>query len=73
LENVLKFKPDLIIDVGGVGPTYVSLADNVQEQTKIPYLLLDGSLNKTPEIYRLLGEWLGVKEHAEALAKYWRQ
>ena len=70
LENVLKFKPDLIIDVGSIGPTYVSLADNVQEQTKIPYLLLDGTLNKTPEILRLLGECLGVKEHAEALAKY---
>jgi len=70
LENVLKFKPDLIIDVGSVGPTYVSLADNVQEQTKIPYLLLDGKLNKTPEIYRLLGEWLGVRERAETLAKY---
>jgi len=70
LENVLKFKPDLIIDVGSVSPTYVSLADNVQEQTKIPYLLLDGKLNKTPEIYCLLGEGLGVKERAETLAKY---
>jgi iron complex transport system substrate-binding protein len=43
LENVLKFKPDLIIDIGSVGPTYVSLANNVQEQTKIPYVLLDGT------------------------------
>jgi len=70
LENVLKFKPDLIIDVGSVAATYVSLADNVQEQTKIPYLLLDGTLSKTPELYRLLGDWLGMKERAEALAKY---
>jgi len=70
LENVLKFKPDLIIDVGSIGPTYVSLADSVQEQTKIPYLLLDGKLERTPEIYRLLGAWLGVQERAEALASY---
>jgi iron complex transport system substrate-binding protein len=70
LENVLKLKPDLIIDVGSVGPTYVSLANNVQEQTKVPYILLDGTFNKTPEIYRLLGELLGVQEHAEALARY---
>ena len=55
LENVLKFQPDLIIDSGSTGGTYVSLANNVQEQTKIPYLLLDGRLEKTPEIYRLLG------------------
>src|SRR5262249_11120689 len=51
-------------------PTYVSLADNVQEQTKIPYVLLDGAFNKTPEMYRLLGDWLDVKDHAEALARY---
>src|SRR5262245_56239236 len=70
LENVLKFKPDLIIDVGSVGPTYVSLANNVQEQTKIPYLLLDGAFNKTPEVYRLLGELLGVQERADELARY---
>ena len=70
LENVLKFKPDLIIDVGSTAPTYVSLANNVQEQTKVPYVLLDATFDKTPEIYRLLGDWLGVKERAAELARY---
>lgn len=70
LENVLKFKPDLIIDSGSTNPTYVSLADNVQEQTKIPYLLLDGRFERTPEIYRQLGAWLGVEARAEELARY---
>jgi iron complex transport system substrate-binding protein len=70
LENVLKFQPDLIIDSGSTGGTYVSLANNVQEQTKIPYLLLDGRLEKTPEIYRLLGDLLDAKDRAEQLANY---
>jgi len=70
LENVLKFKPDLVIDIGSVGPTYVSLANNVQEQTKIPYLLLDGTLKGTAEVYRMLGDILGVKDRAEQLARY---
>jgi iron complex transport system substrate-binding protein len=70
LENVLKFKPDLILDIGSVGPTYLSLADNVQEQTRIPYVLLDGTFGKTPEMYRLLGDLLGVKDRAEQLARY---
>jgi iron complex transport system substrate-binding protein len=48
LENVLRLKPDLIIDIGSVGPTYVSLANYVQEQTKVPYVLLDGTFTKTP-------------------------
>jgi iron complex transport system substrate-binding protein len=70
LEIVLKFKPDLIIDSGSTNATYVSLANNVQEQTKIPYLLLDGRLESTPAIYRLLGEILGARERAETLARY---
>ena len=70
LENVLKFQPDLIIDSGSTGGTYVSLANNVQEQTKIPYLLLDGRLEKTPEIYRLLGDLLDARDRAEQLANY---
>jgi iron complex transport system substrate-binding protein len=70
LENVLKFKPELILDSGSTAPTYVSLANNVQEQTKIPYVLLDGRFEDTPRIYRLLGEILGVKDRAEQLARY---
>src|SRR5215813_6964560 len=42
LEVVLGTKPDLILDVGYVDATYVSLADRVQQQTGIPYALLDG-------------------------------
>src|SRR5215510_5370227 len=70
LENVLKFKPDLIIDSGSTNPSYVSLANTVQEQTKIPYLLLDGRLDKTPASYRMLGQLLGSKDRAERLAAY---
>ena len=70
LENVLEFQPDLIIDSGITGGTYVSLANNVQEQTKIPYLLLDGRVGEKPETYRLLGELVDAKDRAEQLANY---
>ena len=39
---VLALKPDLILDVGSTSATFVSLAERVQEQTGIPYALLDG-------------------------------
>src|SRR5499426_2252156 len=42
LEAVLALKPDLILDVGSTAPTFASLAARVQEQTGIPYALLDG-------------------------------
>src|ERR1700741_113150 len=52
LEVVLALKPDLILDVGTVNATFVSLAARVQEQTGIPYALLDGSFGGTPAAYR---------------------
>ncbi|MBD8905799.1 iron ABC transporter substrate-binding protein [Methylorubrum zatmanii] len=68
VEAVLALKPDLIVDVGSVGATYASLADRVQAQTGIPYLLLDGSFKNTPETYRSLGALIGAETEAEALA-----
>ena len=70
LEVVLQSKPDLILDVGSVRETYVSFADNVQGQTKIPYVLVDGRFEATPAALRLLGDILGVGERGEELAKY---
>ncbi len=63
-------KPDLILDFGSVRDTYVSLADNVQEQTKLPYILVDGRFEATPAALRLLGDILGIRERGEQLAKY---
>jgi iron complex transport system substrate-binding protein len=70
LEVVLKVKPDLILDFGSVRDTYASLADNVQEQTKIPYVLIDGRFDATPAALRLLGDILGLGDRGEQLAKY---
>jgi iron complex transport system substrate-binding protein len=70
IEAVAKLKPDLILDVGSLTATYVSLADRVQAQTGIPYVLLDGSFEKTGETYRKLGDLLDLKERAATLAAY---
>lgn len=68
LERVLEIQPDLIIDFGSVRDTYVDLANRVQEQTGIPYILIDGRFENTPEALRLLGDALGVPERGEELA-----
>lgn len=70
MEAVLAAKPDLIIDVGTINPTYVSLADKVQQQTGIPYVLIDGSFGKSPETLRQVGDLIGVRPRAEELATY---
>ena len=48
LESVIALKPDLILDVGSTRATFVSLAERVQEQTGIPYALLDGRFDVLP-------------------------
>jgi iron complex transport system substrate-binding protein len=69
LEALLALKPDLIIDIGSTDATYVSLADRVQEQTGIPYALLDGRFAGIAPTYRTLGKLTGRKE-GDALAEY---
>ncbi|WP_457581160.1 iron ABC transporter substrate-binding protein [Ensifer canadensis] len=70
IEAVLAAKPDVIIDVGTVDATYASLADKVQSQTGIPYVLIDGSFGKSAETLRSLGAMLGAEERAGKLADY---
>ncbi len=69
LERLLETKPDVVIDFGSINDTYRSLADRVQAQTGIPYLLIDGRFDSTATAYRLLADILGVKERGEALAR----
>jgi iron complex transport system substrate-binding protein len=46
----------------------VSLADRVQDQTGIPYLLVDGRLANTVAGLRLVGGVIGAEERAQQLA-----
>jgi len=70
VEVVLQAKPDLIFDFGSVVPASLSLDARVQEQTGIPYLLVDGRLDRTGAAIRLLGAALGVSDRAEAISRY---
>jgi iron complex transport system substrate-binding protein len=70
LEVVLTLKPDLILDVGSTAPTFVSLASRVQEQTGIPYALLDGRFDAIVPTYRTLGALTHQAAAAQALARY---
>ena len=70
VEMVLRTKPDLILDFGSVNGTYISLADNTQARTGIPYALVDGRFPATAGSMRLLGQLLGAPERGEELARY---
>jgi iron complex transport system substrate-binding protein len=72
-ERISTLRPDLIVDFGSVGATYVTLAEKVQAATRVPYALIDGAIDKSPASLRLAGELLGRSERAAALAGYAEQ
>ncbi|MGF1527448.1 MAG: iron ABC transporter substrate-binding protein [Candidatus Competibacterales bacterium] len=69
LERVLALDPDVIIDFGSVRDTYIDLANRVQAQTGIPYLLIDGRFDNTAQALRGVVEGLGGAERGEALVR----
>jgi len=70
VEVVLRAKPDVIVDYGTINDTYASLAERVQQQTGIPYLLLDGDFDRMADGLRLLGQIAQEEKRAAALAEY---
>lgn len=72
VETVLAARPDLIFDYGSVNATFASLADRVQQQTGIPYLLLDGSFDAMPASIEKLGAALDEPGRAADLAGWVR-
>ena len=60
LEVVMAAKPDVILDFGSVNDTYVSLADRMQAQTGIPYILIGGRFDETVSALGTVGSVFGV-------------
>jgi iron complex transport system substrate-binding protein len=70
LDNVIALKPDLILDVGATGATYAALAEKVQQQTGIPYALLDGRVLSLSTTYEKLGKLIGRETDGLDFADY---
>ena len=55
VETVLAARPDVILDYGTINPTYVSLAERIQKQTGVPYLLFDGAFDQIAAVFKSAG------------------
>ncbi|WP_395020075.1 ABC transporter substrate-binding protein [Dongia sp.] len=64
---VKALKPDLIIDVGDLKPQYRALADKIQSETGIPYVVLDGGIAQAAALYAQLTELLGAGMRGDLL------
>ncbi len=70
LEALVAARPDVLVDIGTVDPTHAALADRIQAQLGVPYVLLNGSLWDGARTFRRLGELTGRAAEAETLALY---
>jgi iron complex transport system substrate-binding protein len=69
-QTVARIRPDLIIEAGPVSPEAAARAEQVQQQTRVPYILLDNDIQTTPRTLRIIGAMLGVAERGNNLAYY---
>ena len=60
----------VIVDAGTVTPDRAAYADAVQQQSGIPYILVDDSFARMPAMLRSLGAILGVADRADDLATF---
>jgi iron complex transport system substrate-binding protein len=73
LGSVTARKPDFILDVGATDGRFATLADAVQKQTGIPYVLLDGRVLSLSTTYEKLGHLIGRDAEGADFADYCNQ
>ncbi len=69
-DTARQLRPDLIIDAGAVTPDRAAFADQVTQQTGIPYILVDDSFARMPTVLRGTGALLGDNDRAIDLALF---
>ena len=67
--TVARLRPDLVIDWGRATPEAAATAEGIQQATGIPYVVLDGTIENTPALLRVVGDFLGVSERGHNLSK----
>lgn len=73
IEELLKLDPDVLIVMEEVVETSVSKAEELEEQTGKPVIILDSDLRRLDEAYEILGKAMGEEARAQELAEYCRE
>lgn len=70
IEEILKAKPDVIINMGNVDHTSVEESQRIEEQLGIPVAVIKFDIRSMGESYKLLGELIGENARAQELGDY---
>ena len=69
-EEIIRMSPDVIIDVGEAKEGIAEDLDKLQEQTGLPVIFVNATLEHAAEACRTLGGLLGTEERGDELATY---
>jgi iron complex transport system substrate-binding protein len=70
IAAAVRQRPTLIIEMSPVDAEAIARADQIQQQTGIPYLLLDNRFERIPDMLRRIGALLGEEKRGDDLATY---
>jgi iron complex transport system substrate-binding protein len=70
IEQLLKTKPDIIVNMGDINEEYIKESDELQKTTGIPVIMVDGSLDRQSDAYTFLGDLLNKEDRGKELADY---
>ncbi len=74
-EMLIQQGIQLVFSISGVelSASNISDAEDLQEATGIPVVLVDGSFTNINEAYRMVGDIMGCEDRAESIAQYCEQ
>ncbi len=72
-EEIAKQNPDVLLCYWTADEVGAKMADEVQNQTGLPVVLVDYDLRQAPEMFRFVGDMAGVGERGEELALFCEQ
>ncbi len=70
MEKIIALRPDVMIDIGSVGASYVDTVSRVYDKTHVPVVLVDGNFADTPKQILTVAKYVGEIKKGEALASY---
>ncbi len=70
MEALAEADPQVIIDIGELKKGAKEDLDSLQDQTGIPTIFIEGTIESMPECYTTLGKLLGEEEKAKELSDY---
>ncbi len=69
-EVLIGVTPDVCISFGNISEREIASADDFQNQTGLPVVIIDGGLKKSKEAYEFLGELINREEECGRLADF---